>query len=146
MKIGQLSRQTGVESATIRYYESEGLIPRPGRTTSGYRSYGNEAVERIQFIRHCRLLDMPLGDVRRLLALSEEGSETCEEVNGMIDAQLERVRAKRRELEALEHKLAGLRAQCRARKRVADCGIVGELMHAAHGEICACHAVENGKD
>ncbi len=139
MKIGQLSRRTGVDRATIRYYERKGLIPSPARTAAGYRAYGAEAVERLQFIRHCRLLDMPLADVRRLLALSSERSAPCEEVNGLVDAQLARVRAKRRELEILERQLAGLRAQCRARKRVADCGIVGELMHAAHGEQCACH-------
>jgi len=139
MKIGELARQTGVDTATIRYYEREKLLSPPARTTAGYRSYGAQAVERLQFIRHCRLLDMPLADVRRLLALSRERSAPCEEVNGLIDAQLERVRVKRRELETLERQLAGLRARCRMRKRVADCGIVGDLMHAAHGGKCACH-------
>ena len=139
MKIGQLSLQTGIDAATIRYYEREGLIPPPSRTASGYRSYGSEAAARLQFIRHCRLLDMPLADVRRLLALSGERSAPCEEVNRLIDEQLERVRAKRCELESLEHQLAGLRAQCRSERSVADCGIVGELMHAAHGEQCVCH-------
>lgn len=139
MKIGELARQTGVDTATIRYYERERLLSPPARTTAGYRSYGAQALERLQFIRHCRLLDMPLADVRRLLALSGERGAPCEEVNGLIDAQLERVRVKRRELETLERQLAGLRARCRARRRVADCGIVGELMHAAQGETCVCH-------
>lgn len=143
MKIGQLSRLTGVDNATIRYYEREGLLPAAARTAAGYRTYGADAVERLQFVRHCRLLGIPLADVRRLLALSGERSAPCEEVNGLIDAQLDRVRAKRRELETLERQLAGLRARCRTRKRVADCGIVGELMHAAHGERCACHARES---
>jgi Cd(II)/Pb(II)-responsive transcriptional regulator len=142
MKIGQLSRKTGVEAATIRYYEREGLIPSPTRTASGYRTYGKEAVERLKFIRHCRLLDMPLADVRGLLALSEKRAAPCEEVNRLIDAQLERVRAKRKELETLERQLAGLRARCETGSRVAECGIVGELMHAAHGKKCACHADE----
>ena len=139
MKIGQLSLQTGIDAATIRYYEREGLIPPPSRTASGYRSYGREAAERLQFIRHCRLLDLPLAGVGRLLALSGERSAPCEEVNRLIDEQLERVRAKRSELKTLERRLAGLRACCRARRRVADCGIVGELVHAAQGEQCACH-------
>jgi Cd(II)/Pb(II)-responsive transcriptional regulator len=131
MKIGQLSRRTGVDAATIRYYEREGLLASPARTAAGYRSYGPEAAERLQFIRHCRLLEMPLADVRRLLALSGERSRPCEEVNALVDAQLERVRAKRRELEALERQLGALRARCRSNKRVLECGIVGELMNAA---------------
>ena len=144
MKIGQLSKQTGVDSATIRYYEREGLLSAPARTPVGYRRYGPDAIERLKFIRHCRLLDMPLADVRRLLRLSGERGSPCGEVNGLIDAQLERVRAKRRELEILERQLSGLRARCRTRRRVADCGIVGELMHAAHGETCACHRQQSG--
>ena len=142
MKIGELARKTGVDNATIRYYERERLLPAPARTKAGYRSYGAEAVERLRFIRHCRLLDMAVADVRRLLALSGESSASCDEVNSLIDAQLERVRAKRRELETLERQLAGLCARCRRRRRVADCGIVGELMHAAHGKKCACHPGE----
>lgn len=82
---------------------------------------------------------MPLADVRRLLQLARDRGAPCAEVNRMIDAQLERVRIKRRELETLERQLTGLRAQCRTRRRVADCGIVGELLHAAQGESCACH-------
>lgn len=139
MRIGELSRRTGVETATLRYYEREGLIDPPGRSASGYRSYAAEAVERIQFIRHCRLLGMPLADVRRLVQLARDRGAPCAEVNRMIDTQLERVRIKRRDLETLERQLTGLRAQCRTRRRVADCGIVGELLHAAQGEGCACH-------
>ena len=140
MKIGELARQAGVDVQTVRYYEKEGLIAPPGRTASGYRSYAPEALERLNFIRHCRSLDMALADVKRLLALSRDTSVSCDEVNAMVHGHLERVRAKRAALQTLERQLTALDAQCASGHRVADCGILEELIHAAHGEACACHS------
>ena len=139
MKIGELARQAGVEVQTVRYYEKAGLIAPPRRTASGYRSYGPEALERLNFIRHCRSLDMALADVKRLLALSRDKSVSCDEVNALVHAHLGRVRAKRAALDQLEKQLATLDSQCASGHRVADCGILEELIHAAHGEACACH-------
>jgi Cd(II)/Pb(II)-responsive transcriptional regulator len=139
MRIGDLARQAGVDAQTVRYYEREGLLAEPARTASGYRAYGAPHLERLQFIRHCRSLDMPLADVRRLLDLSRNRDVSCDDVNGLVRAHLERVRAKREALQALEAQLRALNDQCEAGHRVADCGILGELIHAAHGEACACH-------
>ena len=139
MRIGELARQAGVDVQTVRYYEKAGLIAPPGRTASGYRAYGPEALERLNFVRHCRSLDMALADVKRLLALSRDKSVSCDEVNALVHAHLGRVRAKRAALDALEKQLATLDSQCASGHRVADCGILEELIHAAHGEACACH-------
>jgi Cd(II)/Pb(II)-responsive transcriptional regulator len=139
MRIGELARQAGVDVQTIRYYEREGLLAAPGRTGSGYRTYGPAHLERLNFVRHCRSLDMPLAEIKRLIELSTEKSVSCDEVNALVRAHLGRVQAKRKSLEALEKQLATLNAQCASGHRVADCGILEELIHAAHGEACACH-------
>jgi|SRR3989338_8739886 len=139
MRIGQLAAKAEVDVRTVRYYEREGLIDAPSRTLSGYRTYGPVHLERMQFIRHCRSLDMPLADVKRLITLSGDKSVSCDEVNGLVQRHLERVRAKRAALELLEKQLTGLNDQCEAGHRVADCGILEELIHAAQGEACACH-------
>lgn len=145
MRIGELAVMAGVDVQTVRYYEREGLIEAPSRTPSGYRTYGPGHLERVQFIRHCRSLDMPLADVKRLIALSDDKTVSCDEVNAMVRAHLERVRAKRAALEVLERQLAGLNAQCEAGHRIADCGILAELIHAAQGEACACHPAARAK-
>ena len=145
MRIGELAAQAGVDVQTLRYYEREGLIEAPARTASGYRSYGPTHVERLNFLRHCRSLDMGLADIKRLLALSRDRSVSCDEVNGLVRVHLERVRAKRAALAALERQLAALDAQCASGHRVADCGILEELIHAAHGEACACHPPARAK-
>jgi len=139
MRIGELARQAGVDVQTVRYYEREGLLEAPGRTASGYRAYGLQHLERLNFIRHCRSLDMPLAEIQRLLDLSSDRTVSCEQVNDLVRAHLGRVRAKRKALEGLEKQLAALNAQCESGHRVADCGILGELIHAAQGEACACH-------
>jgi DNA-binding transcriptional MerR regulator len=139
MRIGELARQAGVDVQTVRYYEREGLIDAPSRTASGYRAYGPRHAERLSFIRHCRSLDMPLGEIARLIALSRDRQVSCDEVDRLVRAHLDRVRTKRAALEALESRLASLSAQCASGHRVADCGILEELVHAAHGEACACH-------
>jgi Cd(II)/Pb(II)-responsive transcriptional regulator len=144
MRIGELARQAGVDVQTVRYYERERLLEAPSRTASGYRAYGPAHLERLNFVRHCRSLDMPLAEIKRLIDLSSDQRVSCDEVDGLVCAHLERVRAKRVALQALEAQLAALSAQCASGHRVADCGILEELIHAAHGEACACHP-ESGK-
>jgi Cd(II)/Pb(II)-responsive transcriptional regulator len=139
MRIGELARQAGVDVQTVRYYEREGLLDAPARTASGYRAYGPQHVERLNFVRHCRSLDMPLAEIRRLIELSRDARVSCDQVNTLVRTHLERVQAKRKALQALEGQLKALSAQCESGHRVADCGILEELIHAAHGEACACH-------
>jgi Cd(II)/Pb(II)-responsive transcriptional regulator len=139
MKIGELASQAGVDVQTVRYYEREGLLDAPARTPSGYRAYGPQHLERLNFVRHCRSLDMPLAEIRRLIELSNDTRVSCDQVNELVRAHLERVQAKRKALQTLEGQLQALSAQCESGHRVADCGILEELIHAAHGEACACH-------
>src|SRR5438128_11999438 len=112
MKISELARGAGVDVQTVRYYEREGLLEAPARTASGYRAYGPQHVERLNFVRHCRSLDMPLAEIKRLIDLSSDQSVSCDDVDGLVRAHLERVRAKRVALQALEAQLAILSAQC----------------------------------
>ena len=139
MKIGDLSRATGVEVETIRYYEKAALLPAPARQANGYRSYGAPHLERLAFVRHCRALDMPLADVKRLLDFVGGARDDCGDIDALIDAQLLRVRARLASLRALERQLSALRDSCDADHATHECGILHELVAAAHGEACACH-------
>ena len=62
MKIGDLAKSTLCPVATVRYYEREGLLPAPARSSGNYRMYGPKHVEALRFIRHCRSLDMTRSD------------------------------------------------------------------------------------
>lgn len=147
MRTDELSRAAGVNPETLRYYEREGLLPTPARAPNGYRIYGSKHLERLAFIRHCRSLDMPLDDIRRLLQALEKPTRDCGDIDGLVDTQLERVRLRLKSLRALEKQLRVLRAKCATPNDAAHCGILGELVSAAHGEACACdplHGVDGG--
>ena len=103
------------------------------------RAYRPAHVERLAFIRHCRALDVPLAEVKRLLDFVAHPDANCGDINRLIDEQLARVRARLKSMRALEKQLAALRAQCQAGHSAAECGILHELVAAAHGEACACH-------
>lgn len=139
MKISELGSATGVDVETIRYYEKAGLLPPPAREANGYRSYGAAQLERLAFIKHCRALDMSLADVQRLLHFVDGSPDAGGDVDDLIDAQLKRVRARLKSLRALERQLAQLRQRCDADHTSHPCGILHELVAAAHGEACACH-------
>ena len=141
MRIGGLSRCTGVDVDTIRYYEKASLLPLPTHAPNGYRDYGTPQLDRLAFIRHCRALDMPLAEIARLLDFVPHPQADCGDINQLIDAQLARVRARLQSLRALENQLAALRARCDTGHLAADCGILQELVSAAHREACACQAV-----
>lgn len=139
MRIGELGEATGVDVETIRYYERSGLLPKPDRQANGYRAYGSSHLERLAFIRHCRALDMPLADIQRLSGLIDRPQADCGDINLVIDEHLGRVRARLKSMRALEKQLTALRAHCEVGHKVAECGILQELVAAAHGEACACH-------
>lgn len=140
MKISELSRATGVEVDTIRYYEKEGLLAAPARGANGYRHYGQPHLEQLSFVRHCRALDIPVADIKRLLAHAAGAKDPGGDIDALIAAQLVRVRARLASMRALEQQLSTLQAHCDADHARHECGILHELVAAAHGEACACHA------
>ena len=76
--IGEAARATGLSAKTIRYYEQVGLIPKAPRRagaarTAGDRIYSEADVGRLRFIRHARMVDLGLDDIRELLRISEAG-------------------------------------------------------------------------
>jgi Cd(II)/Pb(II)-responsive transcriptional regulator len=139
MQIKQLSQATGVEVETIRYYEKQGLLPVPPKLENGYRDYSVSHLERLAFIRHCRALDMPLASVARLLGVVDDRSGDCSDVDALVAEQLSRVRARLKSMQALEKQLVQLKSRCNGHHDGGHCGILDELVAAAHGEACACH-------
>lgn len=141
MRIKELAQATGVDVETIRYYEKQGLLPAPARQDNGYRDYADEHLERLAFVRHCRALEIPLADIRRLLSALGDPGTAHPDVDRLVQEQIERVRARLKSMRALEKQLLLLQASCgRCDEDGADCGILKELVAAAHGEACACHA------
>ncbi len=131
MKIGELAQATQTPTATIRFYEREGLMPAAARSAANYRRYGPAHVQRLALIRRCRGLDMSLDEVRTLLALWDEPDAPCDDVNRVLDEHLAHVLARLRELRALQKELLTLRQRCQQPQTAGACGILHGL--AAEG-------------
>ncbi|MBY0468110.1 MAG: Cd(II)/Pb(II)-responsive transcriptional regulator [Burkholderiaceae bacterium] len=127
MKIGELAQATATGVETIRFYEREGLLPSPARSSGNYRIYAPEHLERLAFIRQCRSLDMTLDEVRVLLRFKDAPQADCGDVNGLLEAHIAHVAYRIRELKALEHGLKRLRGQCGRSGQAKDCGILEGL-------------------
>ncbi len=131
LKIGELAKRTGCPVETIRYYEREALLAAPRRSEGNYRLYDDAHAERLQFIRHCRSLDMTLDEIRSLLEFSDDPQRNCGDVNLLLDKHIEHVAHRIHELKSLQAQLKQLRSTCRTAQAVKDCGILQGL---AQGE------------
>lgn len=141
MRIKTLADATGVEVDTIRYYEKQGLLPEPARQDNGYRDYASTHLERLAFIRHCRALEMPLVDIRTLLGALDAQGEPHPDVDRLVQEQIDKVRVRLQSMRALETQLLLLQASCGGcSDQGKGCGILKELVAAAHGEACVCHS------
>lgn len=129
--IGKLAAATGVNIETIRYYERAGLIPAPARTEGNYRSYGDEDVARLRFIKRTRALGFSVEQVRTLLSISGEKTRHCGTVEVIASEHLAEVERKIADLTALRNELTAAVAACGG-GTVAECRII-ETFSAANG-------------
>ncbi|SRR5690606_28295867 len=140
MRIGELAKTTGVDVPTIRFYEQEGILAAPPRTEAGYRQYGATHRETLQFIRHCRSLDLSLAEIRSLLNYREHPELGCDEINQLVANHIDQVQQRIAQLRLLEQQLLLLQARCCEHRQAEDCGILQTLNAAADGVPCICHA------
>lgn len=126
LPIGQLSRLSGVNIETIRYYERIKMLPPPSRTYSGRRVYGAQDARILVFIRRARELGFSLDEIRALLRLGGPGKASCRDVRIIATHHLENIRAKLSDLRKLEHLLAKTVARCSG-KAAPDCPVLDIL-------------------
>ena len=141
MRIGELARRGECDVETVRFYEREGLIEAPAREANGYRHYAEAHLVQLNFIRHCRSLDIGLPEVRLLRRFQDHPELTCDEVNRLVDRKIAQLHQQIESLRQLERQLHALRRSCDASTphTAADCGILRNLEQAAISEGCPCH-------
>lgn len=130
--IGELSRRTGVKVTTIRYYEQNGLMPEPDRTPSGHRRYGEEALERLAFIRQARDLGFDLVSIRELLDLAADPDRPCAAVDSIARRHAAEIETRIARLSALKTELERVLGDC-ARGRVGDCNVLQAISDRPYG-------------
>jgi|TARA_R110002020_G_scaffold306956_1_gene522849 DNA-binding transcriptional MerR regulator len=125
--IGKVSKESGVKITTIRYYESIGLLPDPGRTIGGQRIYDKRTVELLLFIRHSRNLGFPIETIRELITLQRKPNGNCEKVGEVARHHLAEIELRLKKLRALKRELAEMILSCGGGE-VADCAILESIV------------------
>ena len=138
MNIGEAAKASGVSAKMIRYYESVGLIPAAGRTTSGYRLYTMTDVQVLRFIRRARDLGFPVEKIEELLALWQDRSRQSADVKRIALEQIAGLETRIREMQAMMDTLRHLANACCGDHRP-DCPILADLLEGpqqvdAHSE------------
>ena len=126
LRIGEVARLSGCSPETIRHYEKVGLLEAPLRSSSGYRVYDIDAVDRLGFIRHGRELGLDLCTIGKVLALADDPDADCRAVDGIASKHLHQIEARIASLQQLAGELRAMVSQCRG-GRVAECRIIEAL-------------------
>lgn len=121
--IGEMARTGNCKVQTVRYYEKIGLLPKPARNAGNQRVYSREHYNRLRFIRHSRALGFSLDQIRQILALNDEPTHSCEEVDRIAREHLRDVESKIQRLLSLKKELERMISEC-AGNRVADCRVI----------------------
>jgi Hg(II)-responsive transcriptional regulator len=131
LTIGEVARRAGLGVETIRFYERRGLVRRPPRPATGFRTYPEETVARIRFIRQAQAIGFTLQEIAGLLALRVAPGTDCAAVRARATAKLANVDARLAELGRIRAALAKLVAMCPGSGAVARCTILDALDSAA---------------
>ncbi len=128
MTIGKLAQSTGVGSETIRYYERSGFLPAPDRLTSGYRVYGTDTINRVKFIKEAQSLGFTLSEISELLALTDDPTADCAQVNAKAQMKLAEINKKIEQLLKVRSSLERLSKYCPADEQpLTECSIINHL-------------------
>ncbi len=130
MRIGKLSKKTGLSVDAIRFYEKSELIKAPTRSEYGYREFGPDAGAALEFISHCRSLDIPIPEIKKLLNVRSGTTKSCRVANEVIDQQLSNLRVRMSALRRLEKSLTELQSVCNEELDPKNCRIIQSLQNS----------------
>ncbi len=128
LTIGKLADAGRISRDALRYYEREGLLAPDAKSTAGYRLYGEDALRRVQFIRHAQSCGFTLGEILELLQLRRTRGACCGDVRQRAIEKKLQLAVKIRTLQAMSASLDRLLAECaELNLSVDDCPILTAL-------------------
>ena len=138
LRIGEVSRLSGVGIEALRFYERSGLLGRPARTTSGYRMYDAEVLERLAFIKRAQMLGFSLDEIRQIIAERQAGHSPCARVREIVRRRLAELDERMKEMRRYRRELAAALAEWDERGDAPGhvCGLIEgtEIRHPISGQ------------
>ena len=123
MNIGDVAKQSGLPTKTVRYYADIGLVDPSSRNEAGYRRYDDAGLRKLIFIRRARAFGFSVPECRELLDLYQDQQRSSADVKRIAGNRLEEIEQKQRELQSLHDALSHLIDGCRGDDRP-DCPII----------------------
>ena len=106
LRIGQVSKQSGMSIDTIRYYEKEDLLKKPSRSEGGFRLYPPEAVEQLVFIQKAQKMGLTLKEIKKIMCCGDKGLGPCCDLTiDLFSAKVKEFETKIREIQGMRKKL-----------------------------------------
>ena len=124
---GQVARASRVGAETVRFYESEGLLPPTPRSSNGYRYYTEDTVQRLNFIRGAKKLGFNLKEIKELLSLHDNPHASRAEVKTLTLSKLAEIEKRIVDLQRMREVLAHLAAECSGEGPISGCPIIQTL-------------------
>lgn len=141
LTIGKVAKAAGLGVETIRYYEREGLLPEPDRTTSGYRAYPESSITRLRFVLRAKKLGFTLTEIKDLLRLSD-GEGVQAEVKQLTERKLTMIEERIADLQRMRDALQELSASCSGEGCIDQCPIIDALSADTDIHSEACHEAD----
>ncbi len=127
LTIGAFAKAVGVRPDTIRYYERNGLLPHPARSSAGYRLYAESDLERVRFIRKAQQLGFTLGEIGLLLTQRASDTARAADVLDITERKIAESISRIIDLNRIKDALERLAAECPVDAPVSDCPILAHL-------------------
>lgn len=143
IKIGELAKISGLSVGAIRFYEKAGVLEAADRTAGNYRLYGDEQIERLRFIRHCRMQGLSLEEIQILLNTIKHPDRSCGAVHNLIDKHIRQIDRQLSDLQDLKQKLQAIKtdSQCKGHE---GCNIIHLL--AGEDDCSFCSELRKRED
>lgn len=130
LTIGQAAEHSRLTPKAIRLYETRGLIPKPDRTQSGYRTYTADDIAILNFIRQARAVGLKLAEIKRILDLQQAGAQPCDTVLTLVEGRIQEIDEKMANLRALRATLTRVRNSARESQKRGDEAIICRLIES----------------
>ena len=128
LTIGRIASLADISANAVRFYEREGLMVVPAKSSSGYRLYGLDAVARLRFIKQAQRCGFTLGEIQDLLRVRGEASSCCDDVRSKVIEKKLQMESRIKEMRAMSKELDRLIADCvDVRASAQDCSILASL-------------------
>jgi DNA-binding transcriptional MerR regulator len=128
--VGKAAKAAGLSAKAVRLYETKGLLPPAERTDAGYRTYDDDDIAILKFIRQAKTLGLSLGEIRDILDLRRGGTTPCRHVTALLDQRIRDIDQAIAGLRQLRRTLAGTRDHARQLQAGDDQNVCGIIEHA----------------